>query len=233
VRLALLRGDGKSDSRVSDGDGRFAFSLREAGDFQLLAEKKGWAAQEQAVSVRAGAPASSEIRLQPSRHVVVDVVNPRGERVPGVRLEVRPPAGFVAKFQREDLAGRFHFDDLPPVASTLRMFVAGEWQERPIDPLVPELRIESTWDEALVPVAGERTSTVLALRSVAAPSTLLTCWNLEETPGVFPVVRPGEYTLGFESYRDAHEGSKETWTPVHPPVPVHVEADRTTTVHVP
>lgn len=240
VRLALIRGDGKSDSRLSDRDGRFVFSLREAGEFQIVAERKGWAAEEQPVTVREGAPAQVEIRLQPSRHVVVDVVNPRGERVPGVRLEVRPPAGFVVPSPREDRAGRFHFDDLPPVPSVLRLSLAGETQERPIDPFVPELRIEVpaygrvefTWDPAVLPAAAPEANlySLIVLRPIGSSREPLTFGNLAEPRGEFPVVLPGDYTLGLETYSNPTADAPERWRVLRPPVPVHVVADRTETV---
>jgi RNA polymerase sigma-70 factor (ECF subfamily) len=241
VRVTLRRGEKDTDSRGSDGEGRFTFSLQQPGVLDLTATKPGWVAEPRAVVADGASDASVEVRLQRSRPVAIDVLDPHGNRVPTARLEVRPPAGYLAQFPREDRAGRFHFDDLPPVPSRLRILLAGDVLERPIDPLVPEIsievpaygRIEFRWDPASVPASEANVYPVIVLRSLDSKRAPLTYANLAMAPGEFPVVWAGDYTLGLETYSNPTATSKERWIPLRPPVPVHVEVDRTMTVSLP
>jgi hypothetical protein len=240
VRLSLRRADGRHAVRLSEGTGRFRFSLPETGTFDLVGEKRGWAGEPRTVSVGTEAGSDVELRLQPGRNLVVDVVDPYGVRVPSARLVALTPAGYLPKFAREDRAGRLHLADLPWLPCVLEVRIGGRRLTKAIDALVLEERfelpgfgrVEFDWDTGSAPASDASVGThfQVVLRPKQADLDLLVEWNLDARPGAFAFVWPGEYTLGLESCAEQDSGDPSRWQRVRSPVPVQVGAGRTTSV---
>jgi hypothetical protein len=118
---------------------------------------------------------------------------------------------------------------------------SGETLERTIDPLVPVVRVDMPaygsialeWTSASVPSVATGTSCGIVVRSVGAARDPFVLWPTELGRATLPVVRPGDYTVGFELHERGADGSPARWTAVRPPVSVRVEADRTAAVTVP